>query len=171
MKMNQNDCVILLAEDDPNDVLLIQRALQRSNIVNPLQVVRDGADAVAYLNGDLQYGDRERYPLPVLLLMDLKMPRKSGLEVLEWLRQQTGGLRRLPVVVLTSSNQSLDINRAYDLGANSYLVKPAGFDSLLELVKNLDMYWLILNEKPELSAARPIQRRNHDRPNPCPAGR
>ena len=97
--MNQNDCVILLAEDDPNDVLLIQRALQRSNIVNPLQVVRDGADAVAYLNGDLQYGDRERYPLPVLLLMDLKMPRKSGLEVLEWLRQQTGGLRRLPVVV------------------------------------------------------------------------
>jgi len=151
MKMNQNDCVILLAEDDPNDVLLIQRALQRSNIVNPLQVVRDGADAVAYLNGDLQYGDRERYPLPVLLLMDLKMPRKSGLEVLEWLRQQTGGLRRLPVVVLTSSNQSLDINRAYDLGANSYLVKPAGFDSLLELVKNLDMYWLILNEKPELN--------------------
>jgi|SRR5205809_2369296 len=153
MKMNQNDCVILLAEDDPNDVLLIQRALQRSNIVNPLQVVRDGADAVAYLNGDLQYGDRERYPLPVLLLMDLKMPRKSGLEVLEWLRQQTGGLRRLPVVVLTSSNQSLDINRAYDLGANSYLVKPAGFDSLLELVKNLDMYWLILNEKPELSGS------------------
>ena len=153
MKMNQNDCVILLAEDDPNDVLLIQRALQRSNIVNPLQVVRDGADAVAYLNGDLQYGDRERYPLPVLLLMDLKMPRKSGLEVLEWLRQQTGGLRRLPVVVLTSSNQSLDINRAYDLGANSYLVKPAGFDSLLELVKNLEMYWLILNEKPELSGS------------------
>ena len=151
--MNQNDCVILLAEDDPNDVLLIQRALQRSNIVNPLQVVRDGADAVAYLNGDLQYGDRERYPLPVLLLMDLKMPRKSGLEVLEWLRQQTGGLRRLPVVVLTSSNQSLDINRAYDLGANSYLVKPAGFDSLLELVKNLEMYWLILNEKPELSGS------------------
>ena len=151
--MNQNDCVILLAEDDPNDVLLIQRALQRSHIANPLQVVRDGADAVAYLNGDLQYGDRERYPLPVLLLMDLKMPRKSGLEVLEWLRQQTGGLRRLPVVVLTSSNQSLDINRAYDLGANSYLVKPAGFDSLLELVKNLDMYWLILNEKPELSGS------------------
>ena len=151
--MNQNDCVILLAEDDPNDVLLIQRALQRSHIANPLQVVRDGADAVAYLNGDLQYADRERYPLPVLLLMDLKMPRKSGLEVLEWLRQQTGGLRRLPVVVLTSSNQSLDINRAYDLGANSYLVKPAGFDSLLELVKNLDMYWLILNEKPELRGA------------------
>ena len=151
--MNQNDCVILLAEDDPNDVLLIQRALQRSHIANPLQVVRDGADAVAYLNGDLQYADRERYPLPVLLLMDLKMPRKSGLEVLEWLRQQTGGLRRLPVVVLTSSNQSLDINRAYDLGANSYLVKPAGFDSLLELVKNLDMYWLILNEKPELSGS------------------
>jgi len=81
--------------------------------------------------------------------MDLKMPRKSGLEVLEWVRRQPG-LKRLPIIVLTSSNQSPDINRAYELGANSYLVKPAGFDSLLDLVKNLDMYWLILNEKPEL---------------------
>ena len=77
------------------------------------------------------------------------MPRKTGLEVLEWVRQQPG-LKRLPIIVLTSSNQSPDINRAYELGANSYLVKPAGFDSLLDLVKNLDMYWLILNEKPEL---------------------
>src|SRR5436189_6194541 len=148
--MSVREGVILLAEDDPNDVLLVQRALQRNHVANPLQVVRDGEEALAYLSGAGTFADRERYPLPVLLLMDLKMPRKSGLEVLEWLRQQTGGLRRLPVVVLTSSNQSLDINRAYDLGANSSLVKPAGFDSLLELVKNLDMYWLILNEKPEL---------------------
>jgi len=148
--MNERECIILLAEDDENDVLLVQRAFQKSNIANPLHVVRDGEEAVAYLSGKLQYADRNRYPLPVLLLMDLKMPRRSGLEVLAWLRQQPG-LKRLPVVVLTSSNQSPDINRAYDLGANSYLVKPAGFDSLVELVKNLDMYWLILNEKPELS--------------------
>jgi CheY-like chemotaxis protein len=147
--MNVREGVILLAEDDPNDVLLIQRAFQRSHVANPLQVVRDGEEALAYLSGQGPFADRERHPLPVLMLMDLKMPRKSGLEVLEWVRQQPG-LKRLPITVLTSSNQSPDINRAYELGANSYLVKPAGFDSLLELVKNLDMYWLILNEKPEL---------------------
>ena len=147
--MSARDGVILLAEDDPNDVLLIQRAFQRNLVANPVQVVRDGDEAVAYLSGQAPFADRERHPLPVLMLMDLKMPRKSGLEVLEWVRQQPG-LKRLPIIVLTSSNQSPDINRAYELGANSYLVKPAGFDSLLDLVKNLDMYWLILNEKPEL---------------------
>ena len=147
--MNVRENVILLAEDDPNDILLVQRAFEKSNITTPLHIVRDGEEAVAYLSGERDFANRERHPLPVLLLMDLKMPRKSGLEVLEWLRQQPG-LRRLPVVVLTSSNQSPDINRAYDLGANSYLVKPAGFDSLLELVKSLNVYWLILNEKPEL---------------------
>jgi len=150
--MNLSERVILLAEDDPNDVLLIQRAFQRTNLASPLQVVRDGEAAVSYLSGRFPYADRGRHPLPALLLMDLKMPRKSGLEVLEWLRQQPG-LKRLPVVVLTSSNQSLDINRAYDLGVNSYVVKPTGFDTLLELVKNLDVYWLVLNEKPELSGS------------------
>ena len=147
--MSVRDDVILLAEDDPNDVLLIQRAFQRNQVANPVQVVRDGEEALAYLSGQAPFADRERHPLPVLMLMDLKMPRKSGLEVLEWVRQQPG-LKRLPIIVLTSSNQSPDINRAYELGANSYLVKPAGFDSLLDLVKNLDMYWLILNEKPEM---------------------
>ena len=140
---------VLLVEDDPNDVLLIQRAFQRNHVANAVQVVRDGDEALAYLSGQAPFADRERHPLPVLMLMDLKMPRKSGLEVLEWVRQQPG-LKRLPIIVLTSSNQSPDINRAYELGANSYLVKPAGFDSLLDLVKNLDMYWLILNERPEL---------------------
>ena len=147
--MSLREGVILLAEDDPNDVLLIQRAFQRSLVANPMQVVRDGEEVLAYLKGEHPFSDRERHPLPVLMLMDLKMPRKTGLEVLEWVRQQPG-LKRLPIIVLTSSNQSPDINRAYELGANSYLVKPAGFDSLLELVKNLDVYWLILNEKPEL---------------------
>ena len=147
--MSTREGVILLAEDDPNDVLLIQRAFQRTHVANPMQVVRDGEEALAYLGGQGHFADRDRHPLPVLMLMDLKMPRKTGLEVLEWVRQQPG-LKRLPIIVLTSSNQSPDINRAYELGANSYLVKPAGFDSLLELVKNLDMYWLILNEKPEL---------------------
>ena len=147
--MSVRDGVILLAEDDPNDVLSVQRAFQRNYVANPVQVVRDGEEALAYLSGQAPFADRERHPLPVLMLMDLKMPRKSGLEVLAWVRQQPG-LKRLPIIVMTSSNQSPDVNRAYELGANSCLVKPAGFDRLLELVKNLDMYWLILNERPEL---------------------
>ena len=147
--MNPKEYVVLLADDDPNDVFLLQRAFQKTNIANPLRVVRDGEEAMAYLSGQDQYADRQRHPLPVLLLLDLKMPRKSGFEVLRWLRQQAG-LKRLPVVVLTSSNQSPDINKAFDLGANSYIVKPGGFDSLVEMVKNLNLYWLILNEKPQL---------------------
>jgi len=90
-----------------------------------------------------------RYPLPALMLLDLKLPRKSGLEVLAWLREQRG-LLRLPVVVLTSSKESVDVGQAYDLGANSYLVKPVAFDKLLEMVKALGLYWLILNEKPDI---------------------
>jgi CheY-like chemotaxis protein len=126
-------------EDDPNDVLLTQRAFRRANIVNPLQVVQDGEVAVLYLDG--------QGPLPTLMLLDLKLPRLSGLEVLEWLEQQPE-LKRLPVVVLTSSRENADVNRAYDLGANSYLVKPVAFNNLLEMVRSLNEYWLILNEKP-----------------------
>ncbi|RMF85886.1 MAG: response regulator [Nitrospinota bacterium] len=141
---------ILLVEDDPNDVLLIQRAFQRARILNPLQVVRNGDEAVAYLGGQEPYADRGRYPLPILMLLDLKLPRGSGLEVLEWLQQQPG-LRRLPVVVLTSSSESIDVNRAYDLGANSYLVKPVRFEDLLQMVRSLHFYWLILNTPPEIT--------------------
>ena len=140
---------ILLVEDDPNDIILIQRAFKKASITNPLNVVEDGEKAIAYLDGKGPYGDREKYPLPMLLLLDLKLPRKSGHEVLEWLRQQPM-LKRMTVVVLTSSQQSSDINRAYDLGVNSYLVKPVTFDALVEMVKNLNFYWMILNENPIL---------------------
>jgi CheY-like chemotaxis protein len=140
---------LLLVEDKSNDVLLIRRALGKAGIANPLQVVGDGDQAVAYLAGDGPFADRERFPLPGVVLLDLKLPRRSGLEVLEWLRGQPG-LKRLPVVVLTSSAESRDINRAYDLGANSYLVKPVEFGPLLEMVKALGPYWLALNQKPEL---------------------
>ena len=139
--------LILLVEDDPNDIILIKRAFEKTRITNPLQVVEDGEEAISYLAGKGRYADREKYPLPMLLLLDLKLPRKSGHEVLEWLRQQPI-LKRLTVVVLTSSQQSSDINRAYDLGANSYLVKPVTFDALVEIVKTLNLYWLLLNEKP-----------------------
>ena len=147
--MTDKPYTILLVEDDPNDVLLIQRAFRKSDVVNPIQVVGDGEEAIAYLSGRGPYADRERYPLPVLLLLDLKLPRKSGFEVLEWLRQQPG-LKRLPVAVLTSSAETPDINRAYDLGANSYLVKPVRFEGLLRMVQTLNLYWLIINEKPDL---------------------
>jgi CheY-like chemotaxis protein len=141
---------ILLVEDDPNDALLLQRAFRKANLANPIQLVSDGDAAVSYLAGQAPYADRSRHPLPVLVLLDLKLPRRSGHEVLEWLRAQPG-LRRLPVVVITSSKESVDVRRAYDLGANSYLVKPVGFDALIEMVKALNLYWLILNQPPEVA--------------------
>jgi CheY-like chemotaxis protein len=106
-------------------------------------------EAVEYLRGDGPFADREKHPLPDLLLLDLKMPRKNGFEVLEWVRQQPG-LKRLPVVVLTSSMQDLDINRAYELGANTYLVKPANYEALVDLVKTLIQYWLTLAITPAM---------------------
>ncbi len=140
---------ILLVEDNPKDVLLIQRAFRKANVTIPLQVVEDGEVAVRYLSGEEPYSDRDRYPLPMLILLDLKLPRKSGTEVLEWLRQQPK-LKRLPVVVLTSSREYVDINQVYDLGANAYIVKPVAFDNLVEIVKTLNLHWIIYNEKPQV---------------------
>jgi len=138
---------ILLVEDEENDVILLQRAFARSGLVNPLHVVRHGDDAVAYLGGTGEFADREKFPLPVFVLLDLKMPRRSGLEVLQWVKEHSG-LKRMPIVVLTSSKDDTDINRAYELGANSYIVKPVSFESLVELVKSLELYWLVINELP-----------------------
>jgi CheY-like chemotaxis protein len=143
---------ILLVEDDANDVLLIRRAFAKADIQNLVHTVEDGDAAVAYLAGEGTYADRDDHPLPAVVLLDLKLPRRSGLEVLEWVRT-VPGLRRLPIVVLTSSRESTDVNRAYDLGANSYLVKPVGFDALSDLVRILRGYWLEWNEKPEIDAA------------------
>lgn len=148
--MSVENMTILLVEDDPNDVMLIKRAFEKGKIVNPIQVVDNGEDAEGYLAGHGKYGDRKEYPIPVMILLDLKLPRKSGLEVLEWLKQQPT-LKRLPVIILTSSTENKDINRAYDIGVNSYLIKPVEFDDLLELVKSLNLYWLLLNKKPEIS--------------------
>lgn len=141
---------ILLVEDNHNDVLLMERAFRKAALCAELQVVEVGEAAVAYLSGQEPYGDRERHPLPVLILLDLKLLGMSGFEVLAWLRAQPG-LKRMPVVVLTSSKEAADINRAYELGANSYLVKPALVDALLDMVKTLDRYWLGLNQRPDLT--------------------
>lgn len=142
---------VLLVEDDPNDILLIQRAFRKAKLTNiNMQVIQDGDAAIDYLDGAGDYTDRDRYPFPVLILLDLKLPRRSGLEVLGWLRQQPE-LRRLPVIILTSSQENIDINHAYDLGANSYLVKPLGLNALVEVVTTINMYWLLLNESPKVS--------------------
>jgi CheY-like chemotaxis protein len=147
--MNESDYLILLAEDNSTDALMIRRAFTKAKLQGALEVADDGDKAVAYLSGQGKFADRVSHPLPVLLLLDLKLPRRSGFEVLAWIRQQAE-LKRLPVVVLTSSEESTDINRAYDLGANSYLVKPVDFDALLHMVKALGLYWLLLNEDPEV---------------------
>jgi CheY-like chemotaxis protein len=141
------DFTFLLVEDDPDDILLFQRAFSQASLVNPVRIVRNGEEAVNYLAGTGPYVDRVRYPLPSLVLLDLKLPKKSGLEVLEWMRSQPA-TQSIPVIVLTSSQESADVQRAYALGANSYLIKPVGFDGLLEIVKAIGMYWVILNQAP-----------------------
>ena len=141
---------VLLVEDSPADVALVQRAFRRCGGVARLHVVRDGDAAVQYLEGRGGFADRARHPLPRLVLLDLKLPRRSGLEVLAWLREQPG-LGRLPVLVLTSSRESVDVDRAYDLGANGYLLKPVVFDDLQQLAHTLDLFWLQLNVGPELA--------------------
>jgi CheY-like chemotaxis protein len=147
-RMSQRQ-TILLVEDSPVDILLMQRAFRHQIFTNTsLQIVRDGDAAVFYLNGDGEYSDRDRYPLPAIILLDLKLPRRSGHEVLGWLKQQPQ-LKRLPVVVLTSSRQTVDVNQAYDLGVNSYLVKPVGFASLAEMMQRFGEYWLNQTELPE----------------------
>ncbi|MBE9053201.1 response regulator [Nostocales cyanobacterium LEGE 11386] len=143
---------ILLVEDDPRHILLIQRAFHKAGITNPVQVVNDGDAAVFYLSGEEPYGDRTLYPLPVLILLDLKLPRRSGDEVLMWLRQQPV-IRRLPVVVLTASREYADINHLYDIGVNAYMVKPFAFNDLVEIVSLLNQHWLIFNEKPQIETA------------------
>jgi CheY-like chemotaxis protein len=140
---------ILLVEDNPKDVFLVQRAFRKAGIGTPLQVVNDGDAALHYLSGEAPYSDRTAHPLPVVVLLDLKLPRRSGAEVLVWIRQQPQ-LRRLPVVVLTSSREYADINRIYDLGANAYVVKPTDFEQLVSILKTLDLHWITYNEKPQL---------------------
>ncbi|WP_442854738.1 response regulator [Fischerella sp. PCC 9605] len=143
--MNVSEHSILLVEDDPNDIFLIERAFRRSNFNHPILVVKDGDEAIMYLEGQGCYAQRENYPLPALILLDLKLPRRSGLEVLEWLKQQPL-LKRIPVVILTSSRENVDVDRAYDIGVNSYLIKPVAFNALQEMMQVFNSYWLNFNQ-------------------------
>lgn len=142
---------ILVAEDDDNDVFFLERAFKQALIMNPRPRVKDGEEAIAYLRGDGPFADRQKFPLPSLMLLDLKMPRKNGFDVLAWARQQPH-IKRLPIAVLTSSKEERDINRAYDAGANTYLVKPVKFEDLLETVRALNIFWLSLAKIPDLNS-------------------
>src|SRR5689334_21450560 len=141
MSIMVDDAVILLAEDNDDDITMMRRAFKKANFLNPLYVVENGEQAIAYLKGEGKYASREEYPLPSLLLLDLKMPRKNGFDVLEWIRQQPG-LRRLRIVVLTTSDAPQDIDRAYELGANAFMTKPLDQAHFVELTDAIKGYWL-----------------------------
>jgi CheY-like chemotaxis protein len=151
--MENRDFTVLLVEDDLNDIFLVKRAFKMAQIRNPLQVVTDGLEAMQYLQGEGKYADREHYPLPRLIVMDIKMPRKSGFEVLEWVKTQQGRLRRIPIVIVSSSDNPTDINRAYELGANAYMVKPVDFRAVEHLFQSITHYWGLECAKPELELA------------------
>jgi two-component system, response regulator len=137
---------ILLVEDNPDDVELTLRAFRRSNIANEVVVVRDGVEALEYLFATGRYADRDVDALPQVVLLDLKLPRLNGLEVLEQLRAHAQ-TRLLPVVILTSSTEERDLVKGYTLGANSYIRKPVDFEQFADSVKQLGLYWLLLNQR------------------------
>jgi CheY-like chemotaxis protein len=143
-KTVNDSATILLVEDREEDVILIQKAFERGKIPNPLQVVRNGEDAINYLAGIGRFSDRLRYPFPLLVLLDLKMPAVDGFEVLRWIKsQQTLGPLR--VVVLTSSENIRDVSLAYQLGATSFLVKPLDFNHTVAMTETIMDYWLGIN--------------------------
>jgi CheY-like chemotaxis protein len=136
---------ILLVEDNEDDVFLMTRALNAAHIENPMSVVEDGQQAVDYLSGAGPFADRDAYPLPVIVFLDLKLPIMMGLEVLAWIRADPK-FADIIVVVLTSSNEPSDLKEAYRLGANSYVVKPPDADQLLEMARAFKWYWLKFNK-------------------------
>lgn len=146
--MPEQQVEILLVEDNPDDVELALHALKRHKLANEVHVARDGAEALDFIFGAGDIGDRLRHH-PRLVLLDLKLPKFDGLEVLERLKGDARS-RNIPVVVLTSSNQEPDLKRAYELGANSYIVKPVDFEQFVDAVKQLGFYWLLLNHAPHL---------------------
>ena len=139
---------LLLVEDDLSDARLIVRAIQKAQIPIRVVHVKNGDEAVAYLSHQPPYESLFANPLPCFVLMDLKLPRKSGLEVLQWMREQKSGVERVPVIMLTSSHHAVDIRSAYDIGVNSYLVKPESSEELLRMMMSLKEYWFSFNRGP-----------------------
>jgi two-component system, response regulator len=147
MIMRNNDRKILLVEDNPDDELLTLMAFRDNKIMNEIVVARDGEEALDYLFGKGKFKDRDLNALPQLILLDLKLPKVDGLEVLQQIRSNEE-TQYLPVVVLTSSREEIDLLKSYQLGANSYIRKPVDFEQFSQAIKQLGLYWLILNELP-----------------------
>ena len=139
--------IILLVEDNPDDVMLTEAALQENKIFNKLVVTRDGVEALDYLFRTGKYADRDAEEVPQIILLDLNLPKLNGLDVLRKIRSDAR-TRMLPVVILTSSMEERDVIDSYQLGANSYIHKPVDFSQFSEAVRNLGLYWLVLNEHP-----------------------
>ena len=140
---------ILLVDDSENDLILMRAAFKKAEFNNPLREVRDGEEAIAHLKGERPYGDRAKYPLPVVMLLDLNMPKKNGFEVLTWVRTQPS-LKNLSIIILTASVRMEDVQKAYDLGAHSFLVKPASLEKLVGMIRCL-RDWLEINHFPPLN--------------------
>jgi len=141
---------ILLVEDNPDDVELTLRALNRHNITNGIVVVNDGAEALEYIFGTGEYAGRDTSIMPVVIILDLKLPKVDGLEVLKRLRSDER-TKLVPVVILTTSSEEQDLAQSYTNGANSYIRKPVDFDQFSEAVRQLKMYWVLLNEPPQIT--------------------
>ena len=169
--MSDRKNIMLVAEDDDNDFWFFEMAFKKAGGDGSVFRARDGTEVISYLAGECQYSDRRTYPLPDLLLLDLKMPRKTGFEVLEWLQTQPQ-LQHLPAVILSSSEEPRDIEQAYQLGVKSYLVKPRQYEQCTRLVQLIQEYWLEWNRPreaavdrfPALAPALPPARQNHPAP-------
>ena len=146
-----NKNIIMLVEDNKDHLELTVSALKEANIKNNIVALKDGREAIAYLKGEGEYSNRKAHPLPMLILLDLKMPRVGGKEVLKVIKGDER-LRTIPVVMLTSSAMGKDIEECYDLGANSYIIKPVSFGDFVEKVKSIPLYWLLINSLPEVNA-------------------
>jgi CheY-like chemotaxis protein len=167
-----DQAIFLLVEDNPDHVLLLQRAFIKGKIMNPLQLVRSGEEAIEYLSGTGRFANRAEFPLPALVLLDLKMPGIDGFEVLRWIRRQPN-IATLRVVVLTTSDETRDIDLAYKLGANSFLVKPTDFERFVQVSQALSGYWIWLDKAPTVSRlpisailGQELEKPRQDRPTP-----
>jgi len=148
MFMDENQ-TILLVDDNVDDLMLLRMAFQKAEFKNQLQIVRNGEEAIQYLKGEGSYSDRDQCPLPAVMLLDLNMPMKDGFDVLSWVRAQPA-LKRLSIIILTSSMRIEDVERAFDLGASSYLVKPSRIEALIDMIRCLHD-WLEINHFPPLN--------------------
>jgi CheY-like chemotaxis protein len=149
MERDREQPVILVAEDDEAHVALLQRAFRLAGVVGPIHFVSDGDETVAYLKGEDKFARRDEFPLPDLLLLDLNMPRKDGFQVIQWIRHQPE-LAALRIVVLTTSDALRDINKAYQLGANSFLTKPLVFTDFMDTIQAMYHFWMAISKTPDI---------------------